>query len=744
MTAYKPMEDWEKPFFSDKMLACPLKGHWVSFQLVDEFGDGKPYGGLAYKVQDGVGQVYTGTLDADGFAKIANHYRGPVVLSLNEQYAGSIDSYSWLMTRQTYKLPITELQVRAEQTRFFHKDGFRVEHNPAQKGADEFVQVEVRDLVKHGAHLPPVVERTYLPSQHVLKWMGDLGFGPEQDELWGTALFPNKHTVLEVRPMRALRPMLSTDCRFCALNLYQLALMATMSYNGFGQRPETRPVDTVSFPLDPSFGNLFGEAVASYQEAWRVDPGQSKRFYPLYEDVPYSKRFEILPFDPTLYEQNHRDRGEEQEHPASLHFFDHGRSKTDTQAFISHHDEIILISVRGTGNASLWETVIDGWRDADAEQVPFEEGVGKVHRGFYRGYQAISEFVQRYLDQFHAGQKVIICGHSLGGAIALLLAEALRRSSDNDYDILLYTFGAPRAGDATFVSGASSIVEGAPALVHHRMVNNNDPVPSVPAPWMNVRRRIWVPGLAMITASNPYLGLLVFAIGLTRTGGEPYQHHGEQQHFMPVDFGSREQSSVLWSPGCASIEEAACTRALKLHGDMPNRAWFISQAIQGGDHSMVASYIPFAWATLRRWQQTQESGGTLVTSREFELIENGLITFKAQLDEHRRQISRETSAHNDNQERFDAITALSIESRRLNDPLQRLQTLRYRTLTLADVYGNLESSPNLEAGLKRWMAQAENNAQVQIAMIPQQFDDDSLMASILANSNSSFDIDSIG
>jgi hypothetical protein len=176
---------------------------------------------------------------------------------------------------------------------------------------------------------------------------------------------------------------------------------------------------------------------------------------------------------------------------------------------------------------------------------------------------------------------------------------------------------------------------------------------------------------------------------------------------------------------------------------MPNRAWFISQAIQGGDHSMVASYIPFAWATLRRWQQTQETGRTLVTQREFDLIESGLITFKAQLDEHRTRIRRETSAHNDNQERIDAIAALSTESWRLNVPLQRIQTLRYRTLTLADVYGNLESSPNLEAGLKRWMAQAENNAQVQIAMIPQQFDDDSLVASILGIPNIPLDIDSI-
>lgn len=55
-------------------------------------------------------------------------------------------------------------------------------------------------------------------------------------------------------------------------------------------------------------------------------------------------------------------------------------------------------------------------------QVPFKEGQGKVHRGFYEAYKALKDFVQSYLFQFYAGQKIIISGHSLGGAIALLLA----------------------------------------------------------------------------------------------------------------------------------------------------------------------------------------------------------------------------------------------------------------------------------------------------------------------------------
>ncbi|MDC7816773.1 MULTISPECIES: lipase family protein [Pseudomonas] len=733
MSAYKPMDDWEKPSFSSKMLACPLRGQWISFQLVDEFGDGKPYAGLAYSLQDSAEQRYIGILDAEGYAKVNDCYRGPVVLTLNVAYTGNEVFYNDLMNRKSYPLPITELQVRAEQTRFFHNDGFRVEHNPAQKDADEFIQVEVRDLVKQVAHLPPVVARQYPPNEILVKALSDLGFGPEPLELFGIGLLPNRHTVLEVRPLRALRPLLSTDNAFSALNLYQLAIMADLSYSDFGQQPEKEPVDYVSFPLDPSVGNIFGEALASFRESWKVDREQSSihRCFPLYEDVPYSKRFEILPFDPTLYEKN--KPGEDQEDPSKLHFFDDKNkfwfSGKSTQAYITHHDAVVLIGIRGTLEMSDW------WRDVDAAQVPFEEGEGKVHHGFYDAYQALKEFIQSYLDQFYSGQKVIICGHSLGGAIALLLAEALRRDSDNDYDVLLYTYGAPRAGDADFVAAAS-------ALPHHRMVNNNDVVPSVPAPWMNARRNIWIPGLATVFITNPILGILIFAAGLVRVGGAPYQHHGELHHFMPVDFTGKERSAILWSPGCASIEEAACTRAIAKNGDLPFRDGLFAQLMQAGDHSAPHAYIPFSWATLRRWQQTQEAGGTLVTEREYNLVTAALREMRSKVQDQRRQ-EMDTRGYNTNDPQYlQTVSELSAESQKLSTSIQRLRPLRERHLTLADVYGSAAQSLTLEETLQRWMAQKENNAQVQIAMIPCPSADD-LMTAFHSGMPYTLDIDSI-
>ncbi|MGY2273652.1 MULTISPECIES: lipase family protein [Pseudomonas] len=691
----------KQAFFSDSKPACSLRGHWVSFSLVDELGVGTAYGGLPYTVYDSAGQEYKGRLNGEGFAKLQDIYCGPVVLTFDDLYSGEEQPYRWLMLRSTYKLPITELQVRAEQTRFTAADGQRRESNPAQQKANRFYQVEVRDLVRHVAHLPPIAPRSHEPQRHALKMMGDLGFGPPQSNLAGIVLFPNNHTALEVRPLRAFRPILSTDDSFCALNLYQLALMATLSYCNFGQEPSKSPQDQVGFPHDPSVGHLFAESLSGYQQAWRFDAEQVKRFYPIYEEVSYSQRFEILPFDPSLYPQNRPELREKQEHPARLHFFDDEHFGTDTQAFITHHDDIILIAVRGTASAA------DGMRDANAHQVPFTEGVGKAHQGFYQAYRAMRDFVLRYLDQFHTDQRIIICGHSLGGAIALLLAEGLRRTQDRNYNILLYTYGAPRAADSEFTEGAST-------LVHHRIVNHNDPVPSVPAPWMNTTAKLWIPG-AITLFSAPAPGGLLFAAGLVRLGGNPYQHHGEQHHFMPIMLPDGTQSSVLWKPGCESIQEAGCNRALQLHGDMPERDNLLKQLFQANQHFMTSSYIPAAWATLRRWQQTQESNGPLVTPREFELLDLALETMREQLRNKRRELARLRPANDRGYEHHDALNS---EIDRLHTSRERLATLRWRRLEARDVYGSQALNAHLQPSLKRWFSHRENRELSQVARIP--------------------------
>ncbi|WP_192563043.1 lipase family protein [Pseudomonas gozinkensis] len=722
-------KDLQSPLGS-RMLTCPASGKWTSFQLIDEFCSGEPFAGLTYVATDSEGHKYTGHLDAAGKGRMENHFAGPISLLFDQTYKGKEKPYLSLQGRQHYPLKITELQVRAEKIRYLNPNATRTRKRPEIADGADYFQVEVRHLVTHASHLPPEVYRDYPLDSGCAAIMREHG-------KIGVALMPQRHTVLEVRPLRALRPMLSAAPAFCALNLYQLALMATLSYCPFGQKPIVPSADTrfVEFLLQPSVGNWFGDALPKGEELWKVDSDQTKAYYPLYEDVPYSGRLEIIPFDPNLYAVNRQAPEHDPEHPASVHFLDDigNKDSTDTQAFITHNDELILIAVRGTA-----EIVADGLRDADALQVPFEEGAGQVHRGFYEAAQKAYDFAVKYLEKFYTGQTLLICGHSLGGAITLLLAEMLRRRAGFNYNLQLYTYGAPRAGDADFVKGAAD-------LVHHRMVNHNDPVPSVPGSWMNTKADIYGAGAALTFVNVP-VGLSVFVAGITNWTGEAYDHHGNLRHAMPVEFGRQQVSSILWEPGCDTINQhAACDVAIRQRHGLPDRPTLLKQIFDAGHHSMTGAYIPACWAVLRRWQEAQESNRTLVTEREFALVETALQRITDQLRRQRNNLPGRPDSYV--RSRKNIVQALNHEIEKIRTTRERLASLRHRRLTTTDVYGSLAEQPErLAESLPRWQLHPENLAAEQLAMAPEAAEDDPLLAPLYGHrigAPHTFDIDSV-
>ncbi|WP_433899809.1 lipase family protein [Pseudomonas sp. PSE1(2024)] len=733
-----------EPYLCDKRV-CPARGSWISFRFVDEFGDGKPYAGLAYELTDSEGEKTEGNLDSDGYAKVSDNYKGPVTLSLAKPYAGGDKWYEDLADRKNYRLPLTDFQVAAEQT--LHRPIGSAAKSGAYRASSEkaeFYNVEVRQFVKYSRHLPTAAKLSKPVPYGWTKLACDFGKNKVPD--YGTALLPDKHYVLEVRALRAYRPLISLSPKFSAINLYHMSLFATLSYAPFGQFPldpnapkdpkdekSREPGGEISFPVVGSIGHVLQTCLACHEEPMRYADSKTPN-YPIVEDVPYSKRLEIVPYDPKTYIAD-----DEQETPSQVHFFSDERQgmtdwkNTDTQAFATHDDRMILIAVRGT--AEKW----DAWRDGDAMQVPVEDGVGKAHQGFHEGYVAVKKFAIKYLDRFRTGnQRIMVCGHSLGGAIALLLAAWIRNNYDEN--VILYTFGAPRAGDATFV-------ESAKGLIHHRIVNNNDPVPSVPAGWMDTKKAVWITGVAATVTGGvaPVVGGLVFGAGLSRFGGEPYRHQGEQRYFMPLRLPGNQVSSILWTPGCEGYEESAMTQlcyANLKNNDTPDRKSLAVQALNAGDHTMLSGYIPACWATLRRWQDTQTSGGNILTAREAVNLRTQLENYRSALEQwqqaqrvefpgrtiegrpqDRATATQRRSTMSDLQSRQKeidlAIRHNENEMVDISESLARIGSLESTQLNIADVYGDRADLPELKKHVERWAAHKENQAVVRIAQIPQ-------------------------
>lgn len=670
------------------LLNCPLnqQDHWVSFQLVDEFGDGTPYANLNYTlgyVELGIYKEHKGTLDKQGYSgKIANINTNAALLYFDEKYnLGKKDEwYDFLVnTRAEYKLPITQLQYVAEQTR----------RNPSTtlaklqtKVVDEHCPkkyygiLDIHHFVEKIFHLP---EWT---TQHTRNCEADMVRLSARSGVpkFGKGLEVGFHHVIYVRALRAYRPLLSTEKEFSALNAYQLALFATASYRDFEEKNTLHRNGWYSAknPLAKGYtvgclGYIFNEW-ANYRKVFQFGKAntepkpmmtQSQDWIPVIEDVPYSKRFEVVPFSEEDYPNINKIDSEEKgkENPAKIHFFEKKAEGAlswldwDTQAYAIHSDEFIILSPRGTN-----EMPTDIFTDLKALQVPFAEGVGKAHRGFYESFKLTQELFTRYLGRFFVvgRHKVIVTGHSLGGAMATLTAEWIRRTSAlkvPNEDLRLYTYASPRAGDETFVKGASE-------LTHYRLVSHVDPIPLLPFPKMSVS---W-PGIIASTAVmpvNPAIGFVGFSASFFHIGGDDFVHHGKMYHFTTINASATpltqtcvthnnkviicptysSQDIVMWhvegneQVSVRGVEKEVGQKALAVVGGLPveNCEWYHSfggLATKMNNHYMLDSYIPATWSTLKRWIQASDNSTGAMLQTEYNYYERVLFIRQKELDEY--------------------------------------------------------------------------------------------------------------
>ena len=145
---------------------------------------------------------------------------------------------------------------------------------------------------------------------------------------------------------------------------------------------------------------------------------------------------------------------------------------SDTQGFVAIKNRTIYVVFRGS------ESKKDFQNDASVQKVPFIKDGEKVHIGFKSSWEPVCEDVYAAIsegsERMVTVDNLVVCGHSLGGAVATLMAYSIKKRFYG-FHVECCTIGSPRVGNKVFKqnfdkSGIDSI----------RVVHNNDLVTHTP------------------------------------------------------------------------------------------------------------------------------------------------------------------------------------------------------------------------------------------------------------------------
>ncbi|WP_312686901.1 lipase family protein [Kosakonia sp.] len=472
--------------------------YWVEIQLVDEQGDAVP--DIPWKVEshhlyDGrIDQfVYAGRSDPNGLIRIDMPHGLELHLTLNAD------------------LLAKEMEKRT----------LRVGRDP---GVDSFVRKSAEDngylwhyaVIGELCDMPPSIELRkgevwpsfHFPSGHSFK-----GFTIRTNEL-------EKRHVIEICPFRAWELVLHHQNEYCLANALNLGASASLAY------ADDNALDIIS---------ITQFYINQCQDLSRLPQLHKNgfRYNTLVQDVPFSERYYPPIFmdtarDTSISSENVGSGTSEKEVNKEI-----TKADGDTQLYYVYNPNKVIIAWRGT--ASLYDVGTDlafspvntQTYDTNKTQCTTLLSYGKVHDGFWSGYRRAEKKFSTEIEELIKlikARELFICGHSLGGALALIHSAILKTEKP-----LLYTYGMPRTFTKSAIKQLSDII-------HYRHVNDNDPVPAVPpeANLDNDLYKLWGPlgkALGMLWS----MGEALFSPA--GSWGDCFWHHGN-----PVVFLTATQS----------------------------------------------------------------------------------------------------------------------------------------------------------------------------------------------------------
>lgn len=488
--------------------------YWVEFQLVDEQGD--PVANMPWTVESAhpvsgpvEGFTYSGQSDADGLIRIDMPHGLELRLTLDgNQLATEMEQRALRVSRDAENDSI----VRPEA----EEKGYIWHYAVIGELCRTLPSVKLRK----GEVWPPF----HFPADKVMK-----GLTIRSNQL-------EKRHVIEICPFRAWELVLHHQKDYSLANAINLGGGACLAYvddNVFDEKSITR---------------FFISQCQDLKKLPKFHKG-SNTYNALVCDVPYSDRY-----NPPVFMDTSKNTGGSSSDAGSTpkNNSTTGKADGDTQLYYVYNSDKVIVSWRGT--ASLYDVGTDlsfapvNTQTCNADKTECAEllSAGKVHDGFWSGYcRAERKFEDQMLEleQLAGGLKLFICGHSLGGALALIHSAKLKNLEPK-----LYTYGMPR----TFTKDAIQQLSG---ITHYRHVNDNDPVPAVP-PEANVDNELynlWGPVGALLGMTWSVGELMAYQL---KSWGDCFWHHGKiVAFFTATQFREWKECKISFPEpaGCITL-----------------------------------------------------------------------------------------------------------------------------------------------------------------------------------------------
>jgi len=506
------------------------KKQWIEFVLLDEQGDPLPnitYRAVNDATRANCARECGGKSDANGLIRLEGLNEVPITLLL--------DATPLAELLQTRRLRPMRPESRVEKVYAYTYDappsGWSPIEEQAKSAGNLYHYLRIGQICDSLPDFdPPLSDPKKLPAFHF----------PDPD--FGGFTVPaeqlDRRHVLEICPLRAWQLVLHHQPEYSMVNGYNLGLMANLSYSTVVQEELEKAKKTgKQVDAETLFGGveeLFFRQCLDLSRTPMMLDAKGEQFPSVVMDVPFEERYTTAVMLDTI------GKGVpvgETHVPLTI--------IENTQLFYFSNKTQIVVAWRGTQEMIDWVTdaqyrprLPDG-TDCDvkrvANQCTFLTFEGSVHDGFLQAFEVAKKLFPEHFDVIRTslvqGKQLIICGHSLGGALALIHSAELK-----DFKPLLYTYGMPR----TFTQKA---VESLSAVTHFRHVNDADTVTSVPpeAALDNWLYKSFGPlgPLLGYTWSIPQL-LISKVTGF----GDPYWHHGKLAMHYRAD-----QHTVVRAPG---------------------------------------------------------------------------------------------------------------------------------------------------------------------------------------------------